>query len=180
MRLENVENNTLCSHEIRKKQIQQFQYAVLNKYWFQMFVDDLPMRGISFFTYSWIDNIVGVVGTEDNDLKKFVYTHQEFDISYNGHQIIESNLTMQNPVLLSSAANTINLTFTYSVRWHPTETAFKDRFEKYLDSEFFEHKVILSITIYIYIYISKSITLQLKKSSLETWIRNRWRLWWMF
>jgi transmembrane 9 superfamily member 3 len=31
--------------------------------------------------------------------------------------------------------------FTYSVRWVPTPTPFHRRFERYLDFNFFEHKV---------------------------------------
>jgi hypothetical protein len=33
------------------------------------------------------------------------------------------------------------LNFTYSVNWHPTNTPFARRFERYLDYSFFEHKV---------------------------------------
>lgn len=47
------------------------------------------------------------------------------------------NLTSDAPVLVEPGAN---LTFTYSVAWHPTTTPFARRFERYLDYSFFEHK----------------------------------------
>merc|ERR1719456_2045048 len=33
------------------------------------------------------------------------------------------------------------LNFTYSTTWYTTKKAFKDRFERYLETKFFEHKV---------------------------------------
>ncbi|MGV7297656.1 transmembrane 9 family protein, partial [Mycobacterium kansasii] len=34
-----------------------------------------------------------------------------------------------------------NISFTYEVNWRPTSTPFKDRFDKYLDPNFFQHRI---------------------------------------
>jgi hypothetical protein len=54
------------------------------------------------------------------------------------HQIIHVNLTSGEPVLLKEGQQ---VTFTFAVNWLPTTTPFGKRFERYLDYNFFEHKV---------------------------------------
>ncbi len=68
----------------------------------------------------------------------FVYTHNKFVLTYNGERVIEVNLTSDAPVKLE--LNT-KLEFTYSVTWYETDIKFENRFDKYLDSNFFEHQV---------------------------------------
>eukprot|EP00967_Tisochrysis_lutea_P085142 scaffold119283_cov19-Tisochrysis_lutea.AAC.2 len=46
------------------------------------------------------------------------------------------------PILPSAGAE---LVFTYEVHWHPTNTPFSERFNRYLDSSFFEHKASLML-----------------------------------
>ena len=52
------------------------------------------------------------------------------------------NLTSSEPVEVRPGAS---LAFSYAVFWEPTATAFDDRFERYLDFSFFEHKVCLVV-----------------------------------
>lgn len=53
-------------------------------------------------------------------------------------QVIQVNLTNENLVLVEPKEK---IEFTYSVNWYPTEVAFEDRFDNYLDDNFFEHQV---------------------------------------
>eukprot|EP00878_Enallax_costatus_P020814 GHUV01022014.1.p1 GENE.GHUV01022014.1~~GHUV01022014.1.p1 ORF type:complete len:431 (+),score=66.41 GHUV01022014.1:154-1446(+) len=53
-------------------------------------------------------------------------------------QIIHVNLTSTEPMLMKQGQE---LTFTYAVNWLPTSTPFSQRFERYLDYNFFEHKI---------------------------------------
>lgn len=53
-------------------------------------------------------------------------------------QIIHVNLTSAEPMLLKEGQE---LTFTFAVNWQQTATPFSERFERYLDYNFFEHKV---------------------------------------
>lgn len=48
------------------------------------------------------------------------------------------NLTSAEPMLMKQGQE---LTFTYAVNWLQTSTPFSQRFERYLDYNFFEHKV---------------------------------------
>ena len=56
-------------------------------------------------------------------------------------QIIEINLTDANPIRLDPSASSVELEFSYSVEWVPQDKDFKDRFNRFLDADFFEHKV---------------------------------------
>jgi hypothetical protein len=53
-------------------------------------------------------------------------------------QIIHVNLTSTHPVPLVAGSQ---IAFTFAVNWLPTLTPFESRFERYLDYNFFEHKV---------------------------------------
>jgi len=118
-----------CTVTLGEQEYKLFKHAIQNQWWYQMFLDDLPIWGM-----------VGEVvpGESSDDDKLYLYTHKKFVIAYNGDQIIEVNLTSENPVLLERGAQ---IRFTYSVQWVPTDTPFADRFEKYLDYNFFEHQI---------------------------------------
>lgn len=88
-----------------------------------MYIDDLPIWGI-----------VGEVG----DNKYYLWTHKKFDIGYHGKQIVDVNITSENRVELSP---TVNLKFTYEVNWKASDIKFENRFDKYLDPNFFQHRV---------------------------------------
>ena len=65
-------------------------YAVKNNYWYQMYINDLPVWGI-----------VGDVEEVDGGQQQYyVWTHKKFDIGYNGDQIVDINLTSDGKVLL--------------------------------------------------------------------------------
>lgn len=59
-------------------------------------------------------------------------------------QIIHVNLTSAEPVLLKEGQE---VTFTFAVNWLPSTTPFSQRFERYLDYNFFEHKVLGGLTL---------------------------------
>ena len=53
-------------------------------------------------------------------------------------QIVDVNLTSESRVKVELNAK---LPFTYEVIWKQTDTKFVDRFDKYLDPNFFQHRV---------------------------------------
>jgi transmembrane 9 superfamily protein 3 len=126
-----VQNATVCkNHLLNTRQVNLFRYAVAYNYWFSMFLDDLPIGGY-----------VGDVDRVTGDY--YLYTHHHYDISFNGNQIVGVNLTTGTPVKLSLPPDSkeLRLEFTYSVRWAQSTLPFANRFDRYLDSEFFEHKI---------------------------------------
>ena len=58
-----------------------------------------------------------------------------------GGQVIEVNLTSSDPIQLVPREHMI-VRFAYSVTWKPSSRDFATRFDRYLDQEFFEHKVL--------------------------------------
>merc|ERR1712110_869379 len=88
-----------------------------------MYVDDLPI---------W-----GIVGDIDGE-NMFVWTHKKFEVGYNGKQIVDVNLTSEGRVKLEPDAK---IPFTYEVVWKESHIKFVDRFDKYLDPNFFQHRI---------------------------------------
>ncbi|KAL6634548.1 hypothetical protein ACP70R_027219 [Stipagrostis hirtigluma subsp. patula] len=122
----NVDKGTICSLELDPVKAKQFSDAIENSYWFEFFIDDLPL---------W-----GFVGEADrnNDNKYFLFTHKNIVIRYNGNQIIHVNLTQESPKLIDAGKA---MDMTYSVKWEPTNITFAHRFDVYLDYPFFEHQI---------------------------------------
>ncbi|CAF1245058.1 unnamed protein product [Adineta ricciae] len=115
----------ICEKTMTPEAYDELTYAIKNHYWYQMFIDDLPI---------W-----GIVGEMDESGKSaFIWTHKKFEIAYNEDRIIDVNLTSEAKVNIKP--NTV-LKFTYEVIWKPTSIPFAKRFDKYLDPGFFQHKI---------------------------------------
>lgn len=117
-----------CEVHLTAENLEAFRYAIRNHYWYQVYVDDLPV---------W--NSVGVWEERTSgDGTPFIWTHKRFEIGYNGNQLVDVNLTSESSVPLAVGSN---LAFTYEVTWKPSTMVFDDRFEKYLDPNFFQHRI---------------------------------------
>lgn len=75
---------------------------------------------------------------KDGVISYHIWTHKKFDIGYNGKQIVDVNLTSENKVKLVQGAH---IPFSYEVNWKKSNVKFEDRFDKYLDPNFFQHRV---------------------------------------
>lgn len=120
---------TLCTTVLDESGASDFAEAVGRQYWYELFLDDLPI---------W-----GLVGppqdpSGESSATPQVYTHRTFDVAYNGDRVIHVNLTSERPEPASPGAA---LAFSASVRWHPVDVPFSRRFERYLDASFFEHQI---------------------------------------
>ncbi|KAI9282372.1 hypothetical protein BC943DRAFT_344053 [Umbelopsis sp. AD052] len=133
----------ICTATLQHRDIDLFRYAIANKYWYQMFIDDLPLWGrVGRMVDNEIDAEQDNPDTDDDGaIAEYIYTHKIFTIGYNEDRIIEINLTDSNPIRLDPSASSVELEFSYSVEWVPQDKAFKDRFDRFLDADFFEHKV---------------------------------------
>lgn len=114
-----------CKIELNDEKLKAFIYAVKNRYWYQMFVDDLPIWGV-----------VGEV--DENKGEYYIYSHKKFDLAFNGNQIVDVNMTTEGKVLLTPGAA---IPFSYEVHWKSSKTKYEDRFDKYLDPNFFQHRI---------------------------------------
>lgn len=120
-----VSKTQFCSVKLTDDKLQMLIYAVKNYYWYQMYIDDLPIWGI-----------VGEVG--DSGDTYYIWTHKKFDIGYNQNQIVDVNLTSEAKVKLEKDAD---VSFTYEVQWKESKVRFQNRFDKYLDPNFFQHRI---------------------------------------
>jgi transmembrane 9 superfamily protein 3 len=68
----------------------------------------------------------------------YIWTHKKFEIGYNDNRIIDVNLTSESKTQIQPNAK---LMFSYEIVWRPTNIKFANRFDKYLDPGFFQHKV---------------------------------------
>ncbi|KAL0654248.1 hypothetical protein Bca4012_096939 [Brassica carinata] len=127
--LKNVDRNVICKLELDEAKVKHFKDAIESSYWFEFFMDDLPLWGF-----------VGELHSDKNgeNAKHVLYTHKNIVVKYNKDQIIHVNLTQDNPRPLE-AGRTVDLT--YSVQWIPTDIMFPRRFDVYLDYPFFEHQI---------------------------------------
>ncbi|KNA04045.1 hypothetical protein SOVF_203280 [Spinacia oleracea] len=125
----NTDKTTICELELDPTKAKQFKDAIENSYWFEFFIDDLPLWGF-----------VGELHFDKNveNAKRVLYTNKNFIIKYNGNQIIHVNLTQDSakPVEEGKVYD-----MTYTVKWIPTNVPFAKRFDVYLDYPFFEHQI---------------------------------------
>jgi transmembrane 9 superfamily protein 3 len=127
--------SNLCTMTIDYDQSAALVRSIEEKYWYQMYVDDLPLWGM----------VGDMLGESENsrELKPHIYTHKSFSFAYNDNRVIEVNLTSEEPELLTllKRGETQTLTMTYSVTWPSSSKTFKNRFDRYLDFDFFEHQI---------------------------------------
>jgi len=114
-----------CSLDLTKEKYDLFVYAIKNHYWYQMYIDDLPI---------W-----GIVGEYDEkDDAYYLWTSKKFDLGYNFDRIVDVNLTSEDKVKLQPG---MNIKFSYEVNWKASKIEYENRFDKYLDPGFFQHRI---------------------------------------
>jgi len=119
----NIPKTEYCQVNLDETTLKSFMYAVKNHYWYQMYIDDLPV---------W-----GIVGDNEASVMH-LWTHKKLEIGYNGNKIVDVNLTSDGKIELKSNAK---IPFTYEVVWKESNVKFVDRFDKYLDPNFFQHRI---------------------------------------
>jgi transmembrane 9 superfamily protein 3 len=119
----------MCTVKLNSETASSFQFAISHHYWYQMYIDELPV---------WA--MVGEeqdAGTADHPTH-LVYTHMKFSIGYKGNRIVEVNLTSEEPRPVDAGTGVL---FSYGVQWVPVEAGFEQRWQRYLDYNFFEHQI---------------------------------------
>lgn len=138
---------------------------ISNHYWYQMYIDDLPIWGmvgevcppapltcLSTSELNFEMTVCQIVAPEEtireiethkerpHDIadSTFIFTHKRFTLAHNGDQVIEVNLTSENP---QEVAPGKTISFSYSVEWTETDKSFVSRFQRYQDYSFFEHQI---------------------------------------
>jgi transmembrane 9 superfamily protein 3 len=129
--LEDMPKTSYCEQTMTKQDIVKLVYAIQQNYWFEMYVDDLPLWGF----------IGKYEQQQSGKYEVNMYTHQKFVIGHNGDRIIFVHLTMMEPQALDPTVEEEKITFTYEVSYEDSTKSFHRRYEQYLDFNFFQHKI---------------------------------------
>ncbi|KAL3315202.1 Transmembrane 9 superfamily member 3 [Cichlidogyrus casuarinus] len=119
-----VPKQIYCKKTFDANAIEHLLYAVSNKYWYQMYLDDLP--------------IYGMVGERTGDSSLHIYTHKKLEIEYNKDQIVGVSFI---PSIKKEPVKNVQFEFTYEVSWVESKIKFEDRFDSFLDPRFFHHRI---------------------------------------
>jgi transmembrane 9 superfamily protein 3 len=101
-----ISSRKYCEITLEKSKLDQMVYAVEHHYWYQMYIDDLPIWGV-----------VGEIPKTDDDKKPehlYIWTHKKFEIGYNGDRIVDVSMTSENKQKLVEG---MVIPFTYEVIW---------------------------------------------------------------
>jgi len=154
-----------CTTEpLTEEQAEAFSRAAKEQWFYQMYLDDLPLWGmVGEFLPQWDNDVAqeeysanGRHGEtdyaalqeaiEENTyiegaaLFPFVYTERQLKILYNKDRIIQIDLTSL-PTSLIRVTTGIKLTFRFNIVWEETTDTHHSRFGRYLDHEFFKHQI---------------------------------------
>ncbi len=113
----------LCDKKLTSSELELFEHAVEEDYFFEMSLDSLPLRG---YVGEGVDEDL-ILGHTDHS-KHYIYPHLHFSIGYNGNQIISANVTVDPADKMELVdRGTMEVSFSYSVSWVKVETTFEDR-----------------------------------------------------
>jgi len=138
--MDNVEWRGLCKVHLSKTEVTKLKEAIHNNWFFEMFVEDLPMWG-------YVGDISGedlILGELENS-KTFLFPHLHFRIGLEanehsgGRRIVSATLSTdsEKKVDITDPSKSVDVEFTYSVEWYiDPETKWKDRMDRYHDSRF--------------------------------------------
>uniref|UniRef100_A0A1I7XCC1 Transmembrane 9 superfamily member n=1 Tax=Heterorhabditis bacteriophora TaxID=37862 RepID=A0A1I7XCC1_HETBA len=125
----NTPRSTACKKKLSMDEYRTFVYAIKNSYYYQMYLDDMPI---------W-----GMIGEVDNTVDPpsyKLYTHKKLDIGYNDKQVVDVNLTSDGRAEIHPG---VELEFSYEVNWVSSDVLYVNRFDKYLDPSFFQHRTLV-------------------------------------
>jgi transmembrane 9 superfamily protein 3 len=126
------ENTDRCTsaQSLSAVQAQQFQKAIEQQWFYQMYLDDLPVWGM----------VGEMKETSDGTPRPHVYTKRILVIQYNQDRVIRVDLhsIAESLVLVQPG---IKLTFETEFLWMETKEDFSSRFDRYLDHAFFQHSI---------------------------------------
>lgn len=136
-----------------------FVQAIQHRWFYQMYLDDLPVWGMvgellpengnptnnnnnAKDDLERLEHVQDVDNLVDGDKRyqAYVYTTRELVIQYNGNQIVQVDLT-SDPKSLVLVQPGVKLTFTLHITWQETQDEFHSRFDRYLDHDFFKHPI---------------------------------------
>lgn len=132
---DSVEWRMLCKKHLIPQDVKKLKDAIHNNYFFEMFVEDLPMWG---YIGDIIDEDLIVGEMVDTGSKTYLFTHLNFIIGYNHNQIVTAKVTTDTDrrVDITDETKDMHIQFSYSVEWVEEQILWKHRMQRYADSRF--------------------------------------------
>lgn len=146
---------TCTTDPLTEEQVKLFSTAAEDQWFYQMYVDDLPVWGMvgemlpdleaaksEHFgnDLSHLEDAVARHEEMQGELKAYVYTKRTLLVSNNGDRVIKVDLTSE-PASLTEVKKGAKLKFELDIKWAKTDTPFHSRFDRYLDHAFFKHQI---------------------------------------
>lgn len=132
----------LCSAALSADDVDLLRGAVLEDYYFQFVVDELPVYGFlgkvdvaqdGEDADAEVDRALGGNGGGDKKTVR-LFTHLHLDATFNGDRVISVTARtdpLKSVVLPAEALAPVRADFTYSVTWTPTDVALARRMDRY-------------------------------------------------
>jgi hypothetical protein len=92
---DSVDWRLLCQTTLGKNDLDKFRKAIQNNYFFEMFVEDLPMWG-------YVGDIVEsdfIVDEVEGTSRSYLFPHLHFTLGYNKHRIVSAKVTTDVRIL---------------------------------------------------------------------------------
>jgi len=121
---DSVEWRLLCKKHMLAEDIAKLKEAIQNNYFFEMFVEDLPMWG--YIGDVEDENVVAVEMLDTS--KTYLFTHLNFILGHNNHQIVSAKITtdVERRIEITEAKE-MHIQFSYSILWEKDECLWKNR-----------------------------------------------------
>lgn len=133
--LDPVPWRSLCEEFLDASDVKEFKNAIESDYFFEMFIDDLPMWGY----LGEVAHEEFLLGQSIQGSRVYLYPHLHFSIGYNGQHIVSANVTTDTKRRVDITDDSIGqeVVFSYSVEWVNTpHVKHSDRMKRYADSTF--------------------------------------------
>jgi len=131
--MDEIKWRPLCEQILDKEDVKKFKDAIHNDWFFEMYVEDLPM-------WSYIGDAIKedlIFGDVDGSFT-VLYPHVHFSFGVNNGNIVEAQVVSDKSikVVLEDTEDDTVIHFSYSVDWFESEVKWKDRMSLYDDSKF--------------------------------------------
>ena len=132
-----IKDRVLCSMKLGKEDLMKLKDAIANSYYFEMYVEDLPMSGF-----------IGDVENQDvvaQDLmirggegSTYLFPHLQFTFGVNKNKIVSAKVRTDpsKKVDISDVNSPKDVEYTYSVNFVDDPTEWKHRMKKYANNMF--------------------------------------------
>jgi transmembrane 9 superfamily protein 3 len=101
-----VPKKTLCEDQLAPGSVKEFRGAITDHYWYELFMDDLPVWG---FVGEYVSAETSAAEGGPEEEQVYIYTHKSFDINYNGNRVRPSPSTpLKTPPRTHSHTPTIS------------------------------------------------------------------------